>query len=71
MAAILKSPLAGRIVTLCAEPQSTVAAGDAVLIVESMKMEIPVEAERGGKIVKFLVEAGEEVTEGQPLAELQ
>lgn len=67
----LQSPLAGRIVSLCVEPESSVAAGDAVLIVESMKMEIPVEAEGAGKVVKFLVAEGEEVAEGQPLVELQ
>ena len=46
-------------------------AGDAVLIVESMKMEIPVEAEGSGKVAKFLVAEGDEITEGQPLVELQ
>lgn len=67
----INSPLSGRVVTLCAEPQSTVASGDPLLIVESMKMEIPVEAESSGKIVTFLVAEGDEVTEGQALVELQ
>ena len=71
MPSTLKSPLAGRVVSLCVEPQSSVSAGDAVLIVESMKMEIPVEAEGSGKIVQFLVAEGDEITEGQPLVELQ
>ncbi|QNP47422.1 acetyl-CoA carboxylase biotin carboxyl carrier protein subunit [Diaphorobacter aerolatus] len=71
MATILKSPLSGRVVTLCAELQATVASGDALLIVESMKMEIPVEAEGSARVAKFLVDAGDEVTEGQPLVELQ
>jgi len=67
----LKSPLSGRIVALCAEPQSSVAPGDTLLIVESMKMEIPVEAEASGKVAKFLIEVGDDVTEGQALVELQ
>ncbi|QIL71085.1 acetyl-CoA carboxylase biotin carboxyl carrier protein subunit [Diaphorobacter sp. HDW4B] len=71
MPSTLKSPLSGRVVSLCVEPQSTVSAGDAVLIVESMKMEIPVEAEGSGKVAKFLVAEGDEITEGQPLVELQ
>ena len=71
MPSTLKSPLAGRVVSLCVEPQSSVSAGDAVLIVESMKMEIPVEAEGSGKVAKFLDAEGDEITEGQPLVELQ
>ena len=49
MPTTIKSPLSGRVVTLCADAQSTVASGDALLIIESMKMEIPVEADRSGK----------------------
>ena len=71
MPTTIKSPLSGRVVTLCADAQSTVASGDALLIIESMKMEIPVEADRSGKVVQFLVEVGDDVTEGQPLMELQ
>ena len=48
-----------------------VAEGDTLIIVESMKMEIPVESDRAGKVVQFLVEVGDDVTEGQPLMELQ
>ena len=71
MPTTIKSPLSGRVVTLCADAQSTVASGDALLIIESMKMEIPVEADRAVKVVQFLVEVGDDVTEGQPLMELQ
>lgn len=71
MPTTIKSPLSGRVVTLCADAQSTVASGDALLIIESMKMEIPVESDRAGKVVQFLVEVGDDVTEGQPLMELQ
>lgn len=71
MPTTIKSPLSGRVVTLCADAQSTVASGDALLIIESMKMEIPVEADCAGKVVQFLVEVGDDVTEGQPLMELQ
>lgn len=71
MPTTIQSPLSGRVVSLCAEPQSAVASGDALLIVESMKMEIPVEAESSGTIVRFLVAEGDEVSEGQALVELQ
>jgi acetyl-CoA carboxylase biotin carboxyl carrier protein len=42
-----------------------VAAGDTVLILESMKMEIPVAAPEAGKITEITVIAEESVEEGQ------
>jgi acetyl-CoA carboxylase biotin carboxyl carrier protein len=44
--------------------------GDEVVILESMKMEMPVEAEEGGTVVRVLCEEGEAVDEGQALVEL-
>jgi acetyl-CoA carboxylase biotin carboxyl carrier protein len=48
----------------------TVAEGDEVAILESMKMEMPVEAEEAGTVTKILCEEGQPVEEGQPLIEL-
>src|SRR5258707_972421 len=45
-------------------------AGDTVAILESMKMEMPVEAEDEGTVTKILVEEGQAVSEGDPLVEL-
>ncbi|MBL8320234.1 MAG: acetyl-CoA carboxylase biotin carboxyl carrier protein subunit [Burkholderiaceae bacterium] len=42
----------------------------AILIVESMKMEIPVLARQGGTVQALLVNEGETVAEGQPVARL-
>ena len=53
-----------------------VAVGDSVtedqtlLILESMKMEIPLAAPRAGTVVRLLVQEGEAVTEGQDLVVL-
>ncbi|HSJ29275.1 MAG TPA: biotin/lipoyl-binding carrier protein [Acidimicrobiia bacterium] len=47
-----------------------VVAGGVVMILESMKMEIPVIAEDGGTVVELLVAEGAAVTEGQPVAVL-
>ena len=41
--------------------------GDTVLILESMKMEMPVEAEEDGEVREVLVEEGQAVAEGDPL----
>lgn len=47
-----------------------VAAGDTVLLLESMKMEIPVIAEVGGVVQQVKVAAGDVVQEGDLLVEL-
>ena len=44
------------------------AAGDTVMILESMKMEIPVIADDDGTLVELLVAEGESVSEGQAVA---
>ncbi|MCW5259269.1 acetyl-CoA carboxylase biotin carboxyl carrier protein subunit [Verminephrobacter eiseniae] len=68
---IICSPLSGRVAAHCSSPDDSVSTGDPLLIVESMKMEIPVEAEAAGTVVRYLVEVGAEVTEGQPVVELR
>jgi acetyl-CoA carboxylase biotin carboxyl carrier protein len=41
--------------------------GDTVVILESMKMEMPVEAEEPGTVTEILCEEGQAVNEGDPL----
>jgi acetyl-CoA carboxylase biotin carboxyl carrier protein len=48
-----------------------VAEGDTVVILESMKMEMPVEAEDEGTVAEILVEEGQSVSEGDPLVKLE
>ena len=50
---------------------ATVNAGDTLIILEAMKMEIPVAAPRGGTVKTMLVAEKEQVAEGQALAILQ
>jgi acetyl-CoA carboxylase biotin carboxyl carrier protein len=45
--------------------------GDTVVILESMKMEIPVEAEDEGKVARILCEEGQSVSEGDVLVVLE
>lgn len=45
-----------------------VQAGDAILIMESMKMEIPIEALAAGTLTRLLVKEGDSVTEGEVVA---
>jgi acetyl-CoA carboxylase biotin carboxyl carrier protein len=45
--------------------------GDTVVILESMKMEMPVEAEDEGKVKEILCEEGQAVNEGDTLVVLE
>jgi biotin carboxyl carrier protein len=47
-----------------------VAAGDTLVIMESMKMEIPVLAETGGTVVEVFVTEGDVVQEGDVIVVL-
>jgi acetyl-CoA carboxylase biotin carboxyl carrier protein len=54
-----------------AAPGQAVNAGDTLIVLEAMKMEIPVAAPRAGTVTAILVKEKDEVAEGQPLAVLQ
>jgi urea carboxylase len=49
------------------EVGQTVAAGDTLAVIESMKMEIAVIAEDAGKVTQVLVRPGAQVAPGQTL----
>jgi len=49
----------------------TVEEGDTVAILESMKMEMPVEAEDSGTVTEILCEEGQAVNEGDTLVVLE
>ena len=48
----------------------TIEEGDTVVILESMKMEMPIEAEDGGTVAEIRVEEGQSVQEGDVLVVL-
>jgi acetyl-CoA carboxylase biotin carboxyl carrier protein len=48
-----------------------VAEGDTVVVLESMKMEMPVEADDAGTVQQVLVHEGQAVHEGDPLVLLR
>ena len=65
-AAEQKSPLPGTVFELNVANGATVSAGQAVMIVEAMKMENSIEAERAG-VIEFKVNKGDAVAEGDVL----
>jgi acetyl-CoA carboxylase biotin carboxyl carrier protein len=48
-----------------------VAEGDTLMLIESMKMEIPVIAESAGTVAAILVAEGDAIAEGQSVATLE
>lgn len=66
----LSSPLPGLVATVHVKTGDSVAAGDPVVTLQSMKMEIPVAAEADGTVEAILVSEGEEIDTGAPLARI-
>jgi acetyl-CoA/propionyl-CoA carboxylase biotin carboxyl carrier protein len=64
----LRADMAGTVVKWLVEPGAAVAAGDAVVVLEAMKMETQVAAHRGGTLTGIRAEAGGVVSAGAVLA---
>jgi len=67
----LLTEVAGRVCALAAQAGSRITAGDDVVIVEAMKMEIPATSPAAGTIKSILVKVDDMVSEGQVVAILQ
>ncbi|HZG96881.1 MAG TPA: biotin/lipoyl-binding carrier protein [Nocardioidaceae bacterium] len=68
MATELVAEMVANVWKLVAEPGQRLEAGDTVLILESMKMEIPVLVEAAGTLTEMRVREGDVVQEGDILA---
>jgi pyruvate carboxylase subunit B len=66
----IKALLPGSVWKIVANPGQSVAEGDVIMILESMKMEIDVVAPRGGVITSINVSTNDKVVEGQVVAVL-
>ena len=60
----LEVEVTGKVWKIEKQPGERVEAGEAVLILESMKMEIPVEAPISGTVTSIAVKPDDQVTEG-------
>ena len=67
----IKAHITGVVFQIPTKPGDRVAAGDAVIVLESMKMEIPVEAPRAGVVKEIRVKEGQTVQEGETVAILE
>ncbi len=67
----VKSEITGTIWKIEVNPGDKVSEGDTLIIIESMKMEIPVLATDDGTVGEILVKEEEAVSEGQALVKLE
>jgi acetyl-CoA carboxylase biotin carboxyl carrier protein len=56
--------MAGTVIEVLVKPGDQVAEGQDVLILESMKMQLPVQSELSGKVSQVKVNSGDFVNEG-------
>ena len=69
--ASVEAHITGTVWRIEVEVGDTVAEGDTVVILESMKMEMPVEAEDAGVVKEITCEEGQAVSEGDTLVVLE
>ena len=67
----IKAHITGVVFQIVAKAGDAVAAGDPVIVLESMKMEIPVEAPSAGTVKEISVAEGQTVQEGETVALLE
>jgi len=65
------SPLAGTVLEVKCKPGDQVAQGQALLVIEAMKMETTIAAPVAGKVKAVSVAAGDAVRESQTLVEFE
>jgi len=64
----IRSEITGSLWKLVKTPGEAVAEDEPIMVLESMKMEIPVVADASGTVKQLLVREGEPVAEGQVVA---
>jgi len=67
MPSTVKAHITGTVWKIEVKVGDTVSEGDTVAILESMKMEMPVEAEAGGVVSEIVAAEGQAVSEGATL----
>lgn len=71
MVVAVKAQLTGSVWRILVQEGATVLEDETLMILESMKMEIPVEANRAGTVRKLHVREGQAVNEGDVLLEME
>ncbi|UCH75407.1 MAG: acetyl-CoA carboxylase biotin carboxyl carrier protein subunit [Rhodospirillales bacterium] len=67
----VKTEITGIIQLIMCDVGDSVDEDEPVIMLESMKMQIPIAAPEGGTVAEILVEPGETVTEGSVVARIE
>ena len=67
----LKSPAVGKVLRVTVEPGAHVARGDEIMVIESMKVEIPIKATATGRIKELRVKVGDQVQRNAVVAVIE
>jgi len=67
----VKAHITGTVWKIEVKVGDSVTEGQTVVVLESMKMEMPVESPSAGQVSAVLVKEGQSVEEGAPLVELK
>jgi biotin carboxyl carrier protein len=67
----LAAPMPATVVRINVDPGQRVSRGDVLVVLEAMKMELPIKAPRDGVVKAIACKAGELVQPGVPLLELE
>ncbi|MDR0687764.1 MAG: biotin/lipoyl-binding protein [Prevotellaceae bacterium] len=70
-AGIIKAPLPGVVLDVYVKEGDTVTVGQKLLLLEAMKMENNIEAERAGKVTAVKVKKGDSILEGAVLVTIE
>jgi methylmalonyl-CoA carboxyltransferase 1.3S subunit len=68
---VCRSPIAGIVVRIAAQPGQRIQPGDILIVLEAMKMETNITAPMAGKLSEIRVKQGDSVQSGQVVAEFE
>lgn len=67
----IAAPMPGKIIKVMAKESDVVAEGQALVVMEAMKMEYTLKAQAGGRVLAVRAQGGDQVALGQVLLELE
>ena len=68
--AVVRAEMAGKVLEVCVAEGDAVSEDQDLVIIESMKMQIPVGSPEGGTVKKVYVAPDQFLNEGDPIVEL-
>ena len=67
----IKSPSVGKVLRVTHQAGAQVARGEELMVIESMKVEIPIRAPGAGRLAEIRVKPGDQIQRGMVLATIE